>query len=295
MNRKRQLGDIGALYGDVLDKALKTANLLTEKKHTPANIPKDTFKVVGKNQKPNKGKPFVGKKSGPEGVDGLAPIPPQSKENEKFSVKTEKVKTPQINISMNKFDTLYKQVISGKVRLNEADGTLDDVSPADVADMPEGDVDALGASDMPGNDLPAEEPKTPAEHLKAAIEHLNMALDELEGESVEGGEEPAEGADELPDVDETPEDEKVAGEATEMKEVKDSDGQKLTKTGSGSNKVPGNASNVKGGKTGDAKAATKVGKDEELGTPLVNQKKSSLSDKNNKVDGHAKPGLQIGH
>lgn len=281
MNQKRQLMNIGEAYSQVLNK------VVVEKTASPKNLPADTFELnTAKNlkYKSKKKKIFVGKKSGPDGVDGVKPLPPQLKENEKFSVKSEKTQTPHINTFMNKkFDELFNDVVKGRVRLNEEDESLE----ADVeatAGLPEGEGDAI----LPGEDggsPEGEEPQTPAEHLQAALDHIQLALDEL------ASHEAAEGED-LPGLDDAEDTadagEEVAGEATEMKEVKDSEGQKLQGK---SNKVSGTATTLAKGKM--VNGAISGGNDGEL-KPVKDSAHSALQGKNNKVNTTAKPGHQIG-
>jgi hypothetical protein len=106
MNRATSITDIGNIYRAMQARNASLVNESTSKK-TPmkvkAKMPKDTFPTSEKDVK----EPKTFKKGGPKNVKGLQ----KTKNNKKFSQKTQKIKESDINNFMSIFDKLYEDVM----------------------------------------------------------------------------------------------------------------------------------------------------------------------------------------
>lgn len=279
MNRKGDLISLGDLYEfkyitEALDK-----------------IPTDTFpQAKDKTVKLAKAKSnaFVQKDSGPAQADGYSAdiVDPKNKkykkdaEVTKFSQKNE---SAGLNTFMSKkFDDLFNDVMSDRLQLE--DHGVDTVE--DVTSLPELDVD-VDVDDVTVED----EDLTPSEMLDKVVELLGKIRDSLgEDESGEDVDDDVsldvDASEDDVDLDLDVDDEVAHGEETEMKEVKDSQGEKLTGK---NNKVGGVAGKVATGKAQNV-SDYKVSAND--GEP---PKGVDLAGKNNKVSSTVTAGKQVGH
>lgn len=285
MNNKRVMTNIG----DVYSKAI-----ICEGKSK--YFPKDTFKSA---KDPENKKPFVDmKKSGPESEgngfkkDGVTdPKKTKGKDfanSSRFSSDTvnttktlEKTDVEEINNHMSAtkrstFDKLFEDIMHDEI--------------PDISNTEDSDAEALGIKDEEkgeGDELEGEEEslKDLVAHALEVLQKVHDALAEAEGEV---GEEEGELGDvehedeDLEDETEHTEDE-LSGEATEIKELPDSDGKKLMGK---SNKVAGTVTSEVDSAKADGKVKGEVdGKGKDM-------KKSPLEPvggykKDNKVAGRA--------
>jgi len=295
MNSKNDLTLISNLYSATLNEAAKHS------------IPKDTFKIAtDKNPKIAKAfdKAFV-KGTGPENASGVDKniIDPKTmskgkmkknlQEPARFSQKNE---SKEINTYMSKkFDDLFKDVINDKLRLEDHDieavediAAMPEVDGAGVDDI-DADADADFKSDMSPNDM-LDQIQGLLDDLRAKIGDEEGIKDEDEGgfedddASLEEGEEDyasAEEGEEGSCATTVP-----AMEEIEMKEVKNSEGEKLQHK---NNKVGGVAGKVAGGKAQNVS-------DYKVGYNQGEAKESDLHDpKKRVVQSTVKAGRQIGH
>ena len=299
-NGAKYFGDIGQLYSGMLDqivaegKLAPTPQVITEKK----DFPKGTFEKAGDAKKKKKN-PFVGKKTGPENAEGVKPA---KKADAKFSMSSEKTENQNINNCMSKnFDKLCADVLNNRLQLENPDiETIDDVTTSPESG-PGGELDGELGNDLGGegegegaSEFEGLSQEELCSKLRDLVEVLCAKLEggdlegegEVEGEDLGGEGEGAEG------LEGAGVEGKVAGEATEMTELKPANGAKLQAKG---NKVPGNASKVAGGKA-VAKVTDTVGTEETGIHPLVSPERMNkgLNGKNNKTAGNVKPGRQIG-
>ena len=258
MNKARELVEMGNLYN--------------EKVTFP---PKGTFELA-KDAKEKK-KPFVGKPTGPEGSEGFKkdaitdPKVTKNKETfqnvknfsaEKFHEKVGKSEIKNINNCMsNIFDKLFEDVMG----LSQDDQDAQDLGLPAVAGAEKAETTEGG-----------EETVTITLDKALAQKLHDVLMSAMGGEEEVGGEEEApEGAEgeenaEDAEKDENGEEEnaeELAGEGTEMTEVKPSAGQSLQGK---SNKVGGTVDSLvaKGG--GDGKVKSEVdGKGKDEGHALV--------------------------
>jgi len=265
MNNTRTLVEMGDHYEKSVLNEAKTAF-----------PPKDTFKLAT-DKKPVEAKAdknaFVNKKSGPENADNFKKdlVDPETakKDNfyepKKFSQNLEKTEVQTINTFMSKsiFDKLYEDVMGGQ-----------------PVDQEASDAEALGLPGEEGKEegevtltLSREHAKALCDALKAVLGDEEEAGDEEvggeegaseEGASEEANEEKAEKKEDKKEADEDNED--VAAEATELKELPASAGESLTKK---DNKVGDVTKSLASSGAGDAKVTDKVGNDGEKGHALV--------------------------
>jgi len=274
MNVARSLLNIG----DVYDKAI------VEGKHYTF-APKGTFKTAT-DKKPIEAKAdpkaFVPKKSGPENADGFNKdmIDPEKAkadnfyEPKKFSQNLEKTQVQTINTFMSKsiFDKLYEDVMTGQPEDVEA-------NDAEALGLPSGDT----GEDVGGEDVTFTLPRDVAQKLHDVImAALDNGVEDADGEEGAGAgdDEGSIGEDELTipseqneekkhkdkDEDEEEDNQEVAKEATDMKELPTSAGQSLQKK---DNKVGDTTNSLKTSGAGDSKVTDKVGNDGERGHALV--------------------------
>lgn len=249
MNRKRDLSNIGNIYSGILD---KVSVIVEKREKTTAKkgIASGSFQVAS-DKKPTDAKakpePFVNKNSGPAKADGVKTdiIDPgkDGKKNKKedfyqaakFSqVKVEKTESEDINNCMSKstFDKLYEDVMSGEDISTDVDQTTDHTGT--------GEHDAeIGQED----DI--------VEKLHSAIELLNAVVEKLAGAEGEAENVDNEiGAEEDSDNEvENDNEDELAGEATDIKELKD--GVKTMQNKN--NKVGDETASLVDGKEGDGK------------------------------------------
>lgn len=271
MNGTRTLVEMGDFY---------EKSVIEEKKSIFP--PKDTFKLAD-SKKPEEAqadkKAFV-KNTGPENAQGINKdiIDTKDKkiakkenffEPEKFSQNLEKTETETINTFMSKsiFDKLYEDVMSG--------------APEDLEAQ---DADALGLpsdkEEGAGEDvtfiLPRDVAQKLCDVLQAAIGE-EEAGDEDAGEDLSAGSEEAssdeaneenaeEKKEEKKDEKKSEDNQEVAKEGTELKELPSSAGQSLQKK---DNKVGDVTKSLTSSGSGDGKVTDKVGNDGEKGHALV--------------------------
>lgn len=268
MNQTRTLVEMGEFY---------EKNIIEEKKSVFP--PKGTFKLAN-DKKPVEAKAdknaFVPKNSGPENADNFKKdlVDPETAKNDnfyepkKFSQNYEKTEVQTINTFMSKsiFDKLYEDVMSGQ--------------PEDVEAS---DAQALG---LPGEEGAGEESDVsftlPRDVAQKLVDVLHAALGEENTDEEDSAEEASEeGSDNLgggseeaneekdkedKKEDKKDEDNEVAAEATELKELPDSAGQSLQKK---DNKVGDVTKSLVSHGAGDGKSTDKVGNDGEKGHALV--------------------------
>lgn len=291
MNSKNDLTLISNIYSATLNEAAKHG------------IPKDTFKIAtDKNPKIAKAsdKAFA-KGTGPENASGVDKniIDPKTmskgkmkknlQEPARFSQKNE---SKEINTYMSKkFDDLFKDVINDKLRLEDHDieavediAALPEVDGTGVDDI-DADADADFESDMSPNDM--------LDQIQGLLDDLRAKIGDEEGVEDEGGFEDDDasleaGEDNGGSLEEDEEDSCAAPtmEEIEMKEVKNSEGEKLQHK---NNKVGGVAGKVAGGKAQNVS-------DYKVGYNQGEAKESDLHDpKKRVVQSTVKAGRQIGH
>ena len=287
MSSKNDLTLISNIYSATLNEAAKNTT------------PRDTFKVAT-DKKPKEAKAsdkaFV-KGTGPENASGFDKniIDPKTMSKGKMKKNlhepanfSQKNESKEINNYMSKkFDDLFKDVINDKLRLEDSD--IEAVE--DIAAMPEleGGDDTLDAeadddfeSDMSPTDM-LDQIQGLLDDLRAKIGDEEVVDDLGDGEGFE---------DDDASLEEDEEEGAACGtgaptmEDTEMKEVKNSEGEKLMNK---NNKVGGVAGKVAGGKAqnvGDYKVGYNDGEAKE--SDLHNGKKQV-------VQSTVKAGRQIGH
>jgi hypothetical protein len=267
-------------------------NLYSEKVNFP---PKGTFELA-KDAKEKK-KPFVGKTSGPEGAEGVKlevsdPKDLKGKEtfqgteklsSQNFNEKIEKSEQKEINNFMSKsiFDKLFEDVM-GDASMNQ--------DAQDAVDLGIG-AEHEGAAEE-GGDVTFTLPRDLAQKLCDVLhEVLETSGEEkaeheagaAEADAEEAGSEDAESKAKKEDADEDEDAEEIAGEATEMTELKPSAGQSLQGK---SNKVGGTVDSLVSKSHGEGKVKGEVdGKGKPLGkSPLEGQKNNKVANKLNVGD-----------
>jgi len=212
MNLTRTMNELGDLY---LEKM---------------TIPNDTFEVqTEKKVKQAKGekKAFVGKKSGPEDVDGLKKdvIDPKTAkadnyfEPKKFSQNNEKTETQKINNFMNKsiFDRLYEEVmLENDMQLPNQDDSTD----AEALGLP----GEAGGAEVDGEEVTI----TLSRDLAEKLHEVLMGVLEAHDDSAADEDLDVEGTED----EECDEDNQTFGEATDIEPLSDEHGKKLIARGS---------------------------------------------------------------
>lgn len=297
MNQSRTLVEMGDFYEQ---------SVIEEKKSIFP--PKGSFKMAT-DKKPEEAqadkKAFISKNTGPENAEGVKPIidpknPATVKkdnfyEPQKFSQNYEKTEVKTINNFMSKsiFDKLYEDVMSGAPEDLEA-------KDAEALGLP-GETEG-GADEEVTFTLPRDVAEKLCDVLKAAIggdedngdeevdgdmgagDDMMGAGDEMNEEKSKKKKEEAKDEDaEEKEDDEDEDNEGVAKEATELKELPVSAGQSLQKK---DNKVGDTTKSLASKGPGDGKTTDKVGNDGEKGHALVGggiKGASTLQNKNNKV------------